>query len=317
MGQDAAIDRILVGLSSAFTVYGRVRYPKGGRFFSPTCEAGMLWVMEGEVEWQVGGRTALLRPGDVGLSQPQAVAQAYTWRTAGRHGYVNGQFDAEASAALARMGLPLHRSVPVAASGLDRLIDRLDRGGCPPALALAELRLALAAWLCDDPASAQAQPTWPLLADPVRRALEHLQAEWRGGYRRLSVAAWAAAAGVTPEHLARLFHGAFATSPLRMQRDLRGSMALHLLAQGLPLKAVGVLTGCTTSRDLQRLCRDVLGQSPGAVQRACRRGQRPADPLPRRYGPWATLLWPQTALAERLRSEAFARVPAPPRAAPA
>jgi AraC family transcriptional regulator len=120
----------------------------------------------------------------------------------------------------------------------------------------------------------------PVAADApaLRRALARLHdgSDWP------SIADLAAAAGVHPVYLARLFRRSLGVSPGDYLRRLRCLRALELLGRGRSAESAALRSGHVDASHLGRALRREFGISPGSVRRAVSKVARvPAGPTAR------------------------------------
>lgn len=83
----------------------------------------------------------------------------------------------------------------------------------------------------------------------------------------LSLAAWAAGAGLSPETLSRGFSAAFGVTPARYRAEVRIRRALQMLVADAPLSSVALDCGFADQAHLTREVRKVTGLPPGAWRR--------------------------------------------------
>lgn len=79
---------------------------------------------------------------------------------------------------------------------------------------------------------------------------------------------WAAARGLSAEHVSRSFARVFGVSPQRYRLEARTRAALADLAGAAPLAAVAAQHGFADQAHMTRSVRDITGLSPGAWRRS-------------------------------------------------
>jgi DNA-binding response OmpR family regulator/AraC-like DNA-binding protein len=109
---------------------------------------------------------------------------------------------------------------------------------------------------------------WPPLPPQVPVAIEHIASRYR---ESLSVAEIARAAGVSPDHLTRLFREALGIGIKDYLRRVRVAVAARLLAgSDRKLEDVAELAGFHDASHLSRVFIDEAGTRPGMYRRRCR-----------------------------------------------
>lgn len=203
-------------------------------------------------ELTVGGTTHPIRPGHVSLVPP-GVRVSYRYRGRSEHLYA-------------------HLRLPVAGSPLT--VPVMQHAGVDTPLLTGLLRHAVAV-APTAPAMAQAE-VWAVLwrvADlaasgkphgAVAAAVSHVEANLAGP---LTVPDVAAAAGVSHNHLTRLFHAETGHTVVAYIRRRRLARARHLLREStLPIPAVAAAVGFDDLQAFNKACRRELGASPRAVR---------------------------------------------------
>jgi len=203
-------------------------------------------------ELDVGGHRHEIRPGYVSLIPPgERISYRYQGRS--EHLYVHLR--------LAEHGAV--RSVPV-----------MQDAGAETPLLTTLLRQAIAA-AATAPAMAVAgvwTALWHVarLADvtgahtAVSAAIAYIESNLAGP---LSVAEVATAAGISHNHLTRLFRAEAGTTVVAHIRDRRMHRARHLLLEStMPIAAVAAAVGIPDLQAFNKVCRRVWGASPRAVR---------------------------------------------------
>lgn len=219
-----------------------------------------LYAYEGELE--VAGTVHRIAPGHASLVPPGTEVR-YRYRGRSEHLYAHLRLTGTAE----RLAAPVMQD-----AGPNRtLITRLLRGAlaAPPARAAAHLWTIL--WQLAE----AAPPGRGEAADPVAVAAAHVEAHLATS---LSVADIAKVAGVSHNHLTRLFRARTGTTVVAYLRRRRMERARHLLtASTLSVTAVAAAVGIPDLQAFNKVCRRELGESP----RALRRGgdHRPMTPF--------------------------------------
>ncbi|WP_053735335.1 AraC family transcriptional regulator [Nocardia sp. NRRL S-836] len=209
-----------------------------------------LYGYEGVLE--LGGTRHRIAPGHVSLVPPGTEVR-FRYRGRSEHLY-------------AHLRLPAgdgHRVAPVMQdAGPNRtVIDRLMRGALAAAPPRAAAHLWTVLWQLTDAAPAgRGRP------DPVAVAAAHIEANLAGP---LSVAEVAEVAGVSHNHLTRLFRARTGTTVVAYLRRRRVERAHHLLtASTLSVTAVAAAVGIPDLQAFNKVCRRELGASPQAIRGA-------------------------------------------------
>ncbi len=208
-----------------------------------------LYTYEGAVE--VGGVVHRIAPGHASLIPPGAEVR-YRYRGRSEHIYAHLRLDGTAHC---------HAAPVMQDAGPNRtLIARLLRGalGAPAARASAHLWTVL--WQLTDAGPAGREVT----ADPVAVAAAHVEAHLATS---LSVADIAKVAGLSHNHLTRLFRARTGSTVVAYIRRRRMERARHLLtASTLSVTAVAAAVGIPDLQAFNKVCRRELGESPRAVR---------------------------------------------------
>lgn len=219
-----------------------------------------------EADLTVGGAEFTIRPGSVSLVPPDTAVR-YRYRGRSEHLYVHLR--------MSSAGTP--RSVPAvqhAGPELDALTTQLRQALAAwphtPARAAAEVWSAL--WRVAQltgPGERRVQRAHPVV-EAALAAIEARLAE------RLTVAEIARAAGVSHNHLTRLFHAATGRTVVGHIRARRMERARHFLrATTLSIPAVAASVGIPDLQAFNKACRRELGASPRGVRAAQTHAVRP------------------------------------------
>lgn len=210
-----------------------------------------LYGYEGAVE--VGGVVHRIAPGRASLIPPGTVVR-YRYRGRSEHLYAHLRLDGTAERRVAQVMQDAGPNRP--------LITRLMRGALAAAPARAAAHLWTVLWQLTDAGPAGQE----INADPVAVAAAHIEANLATS---LPVAEVAKAAGVSHNHLTRLFRVRTGTTVVAYIRRRRMERARHLLtASTLSVSAVAAAVGIPDLQAFNKVCRRELGESPRAVRRS-------------------------------------------------
>jgi len=240
---------------------GEVTYPPGGRLGPRRQRDVQLVVLHtGAMTVWVDGTPRSARPRSVSLLLPGHDERfAFAAAEPTRHSWVQAHVPDVPDALLARL-TELPHSLPLssAMADLERLLLAHPGGPDDP------LALALAAsmvWRYVAEAESRTAPaTGPV--EQARRFIDENLAE------PLSLSAIAAAAGVVPAHLSRLFRARLQTTPMAYVWARRVEAGDELLAStGLPVGVIAERCGFQTSFHFSRRVRRATGLSPTQLRR--------------------------------------------------
>ncbi|WP_112264453.1 AraC family transcriptional regulator [Lentzea terrae] len=209
-----------------------------------------LYSYEGAVE--AGGVVHRIAPGRASLIPPGTEVR-YRYRGRSEHLYAHLRLD----------GSTEHRVAPVMQdAGPNRpLIAGLMRGALAAAPARAAAHLWTVLWQLTDAGPAGRE----VATDPFAVAAAHIEANLATS---LSVAEVAKVAGVSHNHLTRLFRARTGTTVVAHIRRRRVERARHLLtASTLSVTAVAAAVGIPDLQAFNKVCRRELGESPRGVRR--------------------------------------------------
>ncbi|MEV4619172.1 helix-turn-helix transcriptional regulator [Asanoa sp. NPDC049573] len=218
-----------------------------------------VWMLTGRASWQRtdGDRQRLeLRPGQLLLTRP-GFAEHFTWDPDRpcTHAYVTFYVDEHGPLGDPETW-PLHRTL--AADPLPALCGYLLRVGEPRTT-------QVLAWLLDlfvaGPLPDEADDELP---EHVTRLVDHLRAAWHDGpFRPLDLAELAAAAHVSPGHLARLFRERYGRGPVGAVELVRLARAAVLLERSnLSVAAISDACGFVNPFHFSRRFRTAYGVAP-------------------------------------------------------
>ena len=197
------------------------------------------------------GATHVVRPGSVSLVPP-GVEVRFDYRGRSEHLFAHFR--------TAPVGEPVHVPAVQDAGGAAPLLADMLRS----AVEARSRRVAAEVWAA---LWRVAQLPRPAERDPhqaVAAALAHIEANLA---RPLTVPELARAAGVSHNHLTRLFRAETGMTVVECIRRRRMAMAQHLLTYStLSIPAVAATVGITDLQAFNKLCRRELGASPRAVR---------------------------------------------------
>jgi AraC family transcriptional regulator len=245
-----------------------------------------VWVLRGSAVWKVRQEPAaapkhcILRPGTLALARVGTI-DSYHWDDviSSTHAYVH--FGIDPAALGPTDGWPATQSMtasPVLGGICDYL---LQLATIPSRRARARsdqvLELLLDLFLNGPFADPE-----PVLHDYVVATIRAAQRAWRGGVMRiLSAAEIAAAAGVSPGHLFRVFRAEFGCGPARALELIRlARSAATLQRSNASLAAVATQHGFANAYHFSRRFSQTYGTPPGTF-RAGGLGPDPLEPLRR------------------------------------
>ncbi|MGZ3144869.1 helix-turn-helix domain-containing protein [Lentzea chajnantorensis] len=206
-----------------------------------------LYGYEGVLE--VGGTRHRIAPGHASLVPPDTEVR-FHYRGRSEHLYAH----------LRLPDSPERRTAPVMQDpGPNRTpITRLLRGALAAAPARATAHLWTVLWQLTDAAP-------PERPDPFAVAVAHVEAHLAG---TLSVAGIARVAGVSHNHLTRLFRARTGQTVVAYVRRRRAERARHLLtASTLSVTAVAAAVGIPDLQAFNKVCRRELGAAPTRLRR--------------------------------------------------
>ncbi len=286
-------------LSFTFGGSGLAVYPPGATFGPRTLrDFEFVWIIDGNVEWEVDGQRIPAPPGTVMLARP-GQRDGFRWDPAHRtrHGFFHFLVHPHGATLPAQSRWPLSRLLPEndiirpLFHHLGWLLGREDDGAKEQAQGI--MRQALVAYLTglvgtSDEGDHDRHPL-------VERALEHVQEQWADGdLAPLTLGDLARAAGVSKTHLTRVFQSTLGVSPVEALRHLRLDRAVTLLARtNLPIQQVAEATGFPNPFHFSKVFRAVYGTSPRAFRAGVERGDVPTINRLTRTRGWADRLWRQ------------------------
>ena len=265
-----------------FSGSGIALYPPGATFGPRVLrDFEFVWIIAGDVEWQVDGQAIATPPGTVLLARP-GQRDGFRWdpRHRTRHGYFHFALEQGGAKLPALDQWPLTRQLPEndivrpLFHHLGWLLGNPDPGA--PEQAQGVMRQALVAFLTGLTGTSEGsdQHRHPL----VDKVLEYVQEQWADGdLAPLTLGDLARTAGVSKVHLIRVFQATLGVSPVEALRHLRLDRAVTLLTRtNLPIQEVAEATGFPNPFHFSKVFRATYGSSPRAFRAAVAGGAVPA-----------------------------------------
>ena len=256
------------GLHSAWSEHGLVTYTPGGVCGPRLQPSHQLVLLEqGSVEVWIDDREFRLAEPCVFLLVPgHREYFRFSRRRPTRHRWVHfGLGDAAATPDLSPASLPAACPLTPAIVALASMgLDGIDGATHPsPELRNRVADCLLVAFL---QAVGFEGRSAPLLPEPVRLAIAHIERHWR---EPLDLDDLARAAHVSGPHLVRLFRKHVGQTPVRSLWEKRLRRAADLVKHsGLRVSEVAHATGFSSAAHFARAFKEFHGQSPSALRRA-------------------------------------------------
>lgn len=269
-------------LRFTFNGSGMAVYPPGATFGPRLLrDFEFVWIIAGNVQWEVDGQTIDTPPGTVLLARP-GQRDAFRWdpRTRTRHGYFHFTLDQRGATLPAQAQWPLTRQMadndilrPLF-HHLGWLLGRDDAVAREQAQGV--MRQVLVAYLSgllgtSDEHDGMSHPL-------VECALTYVQERWADGdLAPITLGDLARAAEVSKTHLTRIFQATLGVSPVEALRQLRLDRAVTLLTRtNLPIQDIAVTTGFPNPFHFSKVFSAVYGKSPRAFRQGIAQGETPA-----------------------------------------
>ena len=263
-------------------------YPPGATFGPRTLrDFEFVWLLAGSARWECGDTHRQLRPGMLLLARP-GMRDHFSWAAdraslhafvhfrladagdpkAGGNGGRNGDLGPSGSWPLTRTFTPAN---PIAA--LCRYALWLGRD---PSTAGTERTADVLSWVLDlfvrgpVPAEDNADDTGVGMPPHLARLADHIRRIWQaGGSTALSLTQMAAAAGVSPGHLSRLFRAEYAVGPVAAVELIRLARSATLLQRSnLTVGEVATACGFVNPFHFSRRFRAIYGVPPRTYRTA-------------------------------------------------
>jgi AraC-like DNA-binding protein len=263
------LESIQVELHSS--AVGFAVYPPGATFGPRILsDYELVWIVDGDVEYQADGKTYAAPPGTILLARP-GMRESYLWDPVRqtRHAYIHFGLRVPRGALPQEDTWPLARRMPDGDilrpmfRHVAWLLEHAGQGDA--ALVEGSMRHLVAGFVLGRFETKSEGATGLPLA--VQRALRFAGERWAKTTEPPSLAELARAASVSPGHLARLFHASLGVSPLAALRLLRLERAAAMLARSnLSIKEVAASSGFESPFHFSRRFKDVYGVSPRAFR---------------------------------------------------
>lgn len=253
-------------------------YPPGGKF-GPRVQNDLQLVMlyTGEMNVTIDGRSLHARPGSVVLLKPgHEESFAFSKTEQSWHRWIAVTVSPEAYDDRNRRALQALPEVLPLSEEMNRLTDlmiMLLQRLSPADAAVRSLGVsALQLYPAESVRMLQQREKHP----GVYRALEHIRQHYA---EQLTLAQLAAQAGLSSEHLVRLFRQSERTTPIDYLWKYRVGQAVELLINtGLNVSEVAERCGFQTSHHLARLIKQRTGRTASEVRRLSWDGQTENEP---------------------------------------
>lgn len=260
---------------------GMADYPAGATFGPRLLrDFEFVWIIQGDVQWEVDGQMIAAPPGTVLLARP-GQTDAFRWdpRSRTRHGFFHFLLHQHGALLPAQSQWPLSRTLndndilrPLF-HHLGWLLGRDDAVAKEQAQGV--MRQALVAYLSGllGTTSEHDHPGHPL----VESALTYVQERWADGdLEQITLGDLARATEVSKAHLSRIFQATLGVSPVEALRQLRLDRAVTLLSRtNLPINQVAEATGFPNPFHFSKVFSAAYGSSPRAFRQGIARGELP------------------------------------------
>lgn len=207
----------------------------------------------------VNGCEQLIKPGSISLFPPDSHLE-FHFHGPSRHTYANFLLPKQKP----NLTIPMMTDLGINFSEFSLRLSEMTRWSLPDRQLRADARLADLLWQVVDfhralPSSGSSKH--PAAEAAIEFIEEHLA-------EPLTVAAIARRAGISHNHLIRLFRGALGETVVAYVRSRRALRARHLLEQTtLPMKSIARSVGVADAHSLNKLVRRELGVAPSQVRR--------------------------------------------------
>jgi AraC family transcriptional regulator len=254
-----------------FNGSGMADYPAGATFGPRTLrDFEFVWIIAGDVQWEVDGQIIPAPPGTVLLARP-GQTDGFRWdpRSRTRHGFFHFHLHQHGALLPAQSQWPLSRLLnendilrPLF-HHLGWLLGRDDAVAKEQAQGV--MRQALVAYLSGllGTTGEHDRPGHPL----VEGALSYVQERWKDGdLAPITLGDLARATDVSKAHLTRIFQATLGVSPVEALRQLRLDRAVTFAEA----------TGFPNPFHFSKVFSSVYGSSPRAFRQGIARGETPA-----------------------------------------
>ncbi len=253
---------------------GLADYPPGSVLGPRTVpDHEILWIERGECRWESGEETQTCPPGSV-MMCPPGMVDRWVWdpHNVTRHGYLHFDFIGDPP-----IDLPPRRDCPrddVVRPLLRHAVWLASLGGeDKERLAEEALHQALTWYtngLLSQGGESPASDIHPVLV----RALAVLRQRWGAGPKTPpAISVWAANAGVSRGHLARVCRQELGVSPQELLRYLRLDHSLFWLGRtNMKISEISEMCGFQSQFHFSRCLKDTYGYGPRELRKQLRAG---------------------------------------------
>jgi len=266
---------------------GLVHYRPGERLAPRTLpDYEVVWIIEGQVQYQLDGVTHAAPPGSVILARP-GFKERYLWdpHHVTRHAYFH--FDLEAWPddwpALETWPVLQQNPDPVIPALIRHVVERLAAHPEWPALVPGPDEHRLVECLLSVLVRPAGKGRWAgrEFPPPVHQALNFMREVLdEHPHQRVTLGALATRSGVTDKHLCRLFQQALGHSPMHTFRLMKLQLAVALLGRSnLAIQQIADRCGFENPLYFSRLFAKTYGVPPSEVRKALRRQEPPPASL--------------------------------------
>jgi AraC-like DNA-binding protein len=274
---------------TAPTATGVASYPPGATYGPRAMrDFEFVWLMEGDAQYQRGEQTVEAPAGSIVLCRP-GETDFFRWDTerSTRHGFFHFDILQLPDSWPTSGSWPLVRLTPegdILRPMFRHLLTWSSTGD--PALSQLTMKHMLTAFVLGQ-LETRELPREPL-PDAVERALAYVEKEFAADPSTpITLADLASSAGVTPEHLCRLFSASTGRSPAETVRFARLDRAALLLARSnFSINEIATMCGFASPFHFSRRFKEAFGQSPRGLRQLVRHGGAP--PTPRLLKFWRT-----------------------------
>lgn len=242
----------------AGATYGPVRLP----------DFEFVWLLRGEATWECGEHDRQsLRPGQLLLARPGLLSR-FVWDPNGptRHAYAHFRITHAASRLGPHADWPVTRPLIQPLNSLCDYLLWLAASDLPQTRQRMNDVLALLVTVFVRGPLPLAEPDQDELPIHVIQVAKHIQQVWTDSQRPMrpiKLNEMAAAAGVSPAHLSRIFHGCFGLGAVTAIERIRLDRAATLLSRSnLSIAAVANACGFANPYHFSRRFRMTYGRAP-------------------------------------------------------
>ena len=206
----------------------------------------------------VNGREQVIKPGRISLFPPDSHLE-FHYHGHSEHTYANFILPKQK----ATLTIPMMTDLGVNFAEFSLRMSEMTRWSLPDRQLRADARLADLLWQVVD--FHRALPSRSFRHPAAEAAIEFIEEHLA---EPLTVSAIARRAGISHNHLIRLFRGALGKTVVAYVRSRRALRARHLLEHTtLPMKSIACSIGVADGHSLNKLVRRELGLAPSLVRR--------------------------------------------------